>query len=64
MTSCNSFYFYIKPQHHHVDVFPFWCCNSFYFYIKPQPITKPFDSDAVVIHSISTSNHNSLPYEN
>ena len=35
-------------------------CNSFYFYIKPQPRPKCDAPCFVVIHSISTSNHNSI----
>ena len=39
---------------------PETCCNSFYFYIKPQLFHIPLLSVIVVIHSISTSNHNLL----
>ena len=78
---CNSFYFYIKPQHEIAPKLPYEGCNSFYFYIKPQLLTlvakwnvgcnsfyfyikpqhlgKDEKGEAVVIHSISTSNHNS-----
>ena len=34
-------------------------CNSFYFYIKPQLDTSSIGDATIVIHSISTSNHNS-----
>ena len=33
-------------------------CNSFYFYIKPQLVVVLIAALVVVIHSISTSNHN------
>ena len=33
-------------------------CNSFYFYIKPQLTGYGLVSCGIVIHSISTSNHN------
>ena len=78
--SCNSFYFYIKPQPLNILTVSICCCNSFYFYIKPQLFQawyrlqvrcnsfyfyiKPQHNDGsgkcsvVVIHSISTSNHN------
>ena len=34
------------------------CCNSFHFYIKPQLLCYRASNLFVVIHSISTSNHN------
>ena len=55
---CNSFYFYIKPQQFGCVHFSGTCCNSFYFYIKPQPDLSTQTQPQVVIHSISTSNHN------
>ena len=56
--SCNSFYFYIKPQPTDVVLLDSHSCNSFYFYIKPQ-LKKNYErKKSVVIHSISTSNHN------
>ena len=55
---CNSFYFYIKPQLLLYLVAIFLSCNSFYFYIKPQPFPPLSSHLHVVIHSISTSNHN------
>ena len=55
---CNSFYFYIKPQHVIDDGVEFVSCNSFYFYIKPQHSVDVYTGQSVVIHSISTSNHN------
>ena len=58
MRSCNSFYFYIKPQRKvQISVYSMRC-NSFYFYIKPQHNRIYADRFVVVIHSISTSNHN------
>ena len=60
--SCNSFYFYIKPQPIRRQIEGRNCCNSFYFYIKPQ-LRIPYDRlSKVVIHSISTSNHNLLMF--
>ena len=57
-SSCDLFYFYIKPQ-------PLWfcsqrlvCCDLFYFYIKPQHKCCKFYVIFVVTYSISTSNHN------
>ena len=58
MHSCNSFYFYIKPQHKAQFIAFCACCNSFYFYIKPQPLYICPYIVVAVIHSISTSNHN------
>ena len=55
---CNSFYFYIKPQRIGSTVADNLRCNSFYFYIKPQRAVPGNDPGSVVIHSISTSNHN------
>ena len=55
---CNSFYFYIKPQLSSRSSNKRWCCNSFYFYIKPQHLERYNLNTHVVIHSISTSNHN------
>ena len=55
---CNSFYFYIKPQHFDIMAVKGVSCNSFYFYIKPQPGVCASCHPSVVIHSISTSNHN------
>ena len=60
IVGCNSFYFYIKPQRTRFHFLPIIGCNSFYFYIKPQRHTLLQFSRAVVIHSISTSNHNEL----
>ena len=41
------------------------CCNSSYFYIKPQRMTWCGARIRVVIHPISTSNHNILiEYQN
>ena len=57
---CNSFYFYIKPQLLIDELLSNLRCNSFYFYIKPQPIRVDLSGLGVVIHSISTSNHNRL----
>ena len=57
-SGCNSFYFYIKPQHHQLSQIIHISCNSFYFYIKPQLIPIDNEEGTVVIHSISTSNHN------
>ena len=37
-------------------------CNSFYFYIKPQLWFRIGFRLVVVIHSISTSNHNNSKY--
>ena len=61
---CNSFYFYIKPQPPERQNHRTSSCNSFYFYIKPQLFLQLLDESFVVIHSISTSNHNldSVPY--
>ena len=56
--SCNSFYFYIKPQPSQAYKPDPSRCNSFYFYIKPQLSDKYRLAVNVVIHSISTSNHN------
>ena len=39
-------------------------CNSFYFYIKPQLYALFGFVFMVVIHSISTSNHNNCPIVN
>ena len=36
VSSCNSFYFYIKPQLIPNLIDNSNGCNSFYFYIKPQ----------------------------
>ena len=36
LLSCNSFYFYIKPQPRATPFGTPMRCNSFYFYIKPQ----------------------------
>ena len=58
LESCNSFYFYIKPQLSATYTFTPGSCNSFYFYIKPQPKLQSARYVLVVIHSISTSNHN------
>ena len=58
VAGCNSFYFYIKPQHVPDGVALHDRCNSFYFYIKPQPLISKYSCIVVVIHSISTSNHN------
>ena len=55
---CNSFYFYIKPQLLKILEEMDQSCNSFYFYIKPQPSGIFRRKYQVVIHSISTSNHN------
>ena len=55
---CNSFYFYIKPQLIEVLSVTHSSCNSFYFYIKPQHSIEVANDSTVVIHSISTSNHN------
>ena len=41
---------------------PIISCNSFYFYIKPQLLECFLAQLLVVIHSISTSNHNEKPY--
>ena len=57
---CNSFYFYIKPQLPIAMRLLPTRCNSFYFYIKPQLKPILIDNPYVVIHSISTSNHNKL----
>ena len=57
---CNSFYFYIKPQPAYQLTCAEWCCNSFYFYIKPQQVVDTPPEGKVVIHSISTSNHNQV----
>ena len=59
VSGCNSFYFYIKPQPSIVLGLISFGCNSFYFYIKPQRITLGEYIILAVIHSISTSNHNS-----
>ena len=56
--SCNSFYFYIKPQRIRISNSIAFRCNSFYFYIKPQHFDRFDDFNPVVIPSISTSNHN------
>ena len=58
--SCNSFYFYIKPQLCCCFLTFAKCCNSFYFYIKPQLCSVTLLVVVVVIHSISTSNHNRM----
>ena len=60
IASCNSFYFYIKPQRIPLHLIPDVRCNSFYFYIKPQPMNSAGEIHTVVIHSISTSNHNQM----
>ena len=57
---CNSFYFYIKPQLVIVSSAIALGCNSFYFYIKPQQQGCRTVAFGVVIHSISTSNHNNV----
>ena len=61
-TCCNSFNFYIKPQLVSLFLPPDWGCNSFNFYIKPQLHMIEFVRIGVVIHSISTSNHNMSSY--
>ena len=55
---CNSFHFYIKPQLLEVVLDDLVRCNSFHFYIKPQLTGNRLGLSAVVIHFISTSNHN------
>ena len=56
--SCNSSYFYIKPQLTVFMTIGIVSCNSSYFYIKPQLLQSMRERDQVVIHPISTSNHN------
>ena len=55
---CNSSYFYIKPQPWAWTYVIHRGCNSSNFYIKPQRKSNPLNMSAVVIHLISTSNHN------
>ena len=60
---CNSFHFYIKPQLLNRNSANAPGCNSFHFYIKPQQEGDGGYGVEVVIHSISTSNHNSTREE-
>ena len=55
---CNSFRFYIKPQLPVAALVSAYSCNSFRFYIKPQLQLSIQIVMKVVIHFVSTSNHN------
>ena len=57
--SHHSLLFYIKSQHDDAVCTVHLRYYSFYFYIKPQLGIAVLVHFLIVIHSISTSNHNS-----
>ena len=56
--SHHSLLFYIKSQHDDAVCTVHLRYYSFYFYIKPQQFSSIPGLRKIVIHSISTSNHN------
>ncbi len=55
---CIASSFYIKPQLAHRAIGAFICCIASSFYIKPQLAVHAGVISAVVLHPLSTSNHN------
>ena len=58
LTSCISFFSYIKPQHLIGFSCTLFSCISFFSYIKPQHVCQSCFPVKVVYHSFPTSNHN------
>ena len=58
LTSCISYYSYIKPQQEDVRQGEEVCCISYYSYIKPQRLLPTLPFNIVVYRTIPTSNHN------
>ncbi len=57
-SSCIASSFYIKPQQAHATLVADVSCIASSFYIKPQQIHEDYDGFVVVLHPLSTSNHN------
>ena len=57
-SGCIASSFYIKPQQRSLNIIFFIGCIASSFYIKPQPHVTLAQLTQVVLHPLSTSNHN------
>ena len=57
---CIASSFYIKPQRSPLQYNGLQSCIASSFYIKPQPMVRHQATRTVVLHPLSTSNHNCM----